>query len=330
MAGDTEERRGLGSMVQATGVDSDAPLWCSGHENADRWMLRAPGAGRPVTVFVLADPRADERAVAEGSLVRAAFQIIAEALWMETDANVRTTAFIHREERRMLVPAGTIDGVRVIRYLLEDRYPRPIAAWGAAALDVGADGFTLKLLHPDEDEECWSLTAPLAELCGQLVQFLASAGAGCERRDPPSWYVRPAGEEVVPYARLLDALLLQKLADRRNDFVRVDAGEQRAFCDLAIEIAEEHEQPMIHLAALNVAHFAARAGEVRHLGRWRKLLERHLAEPPFEQLSPSFLRSFGRPDAALERARELRRGAGAGYRHAWSPYAEWLDRFLAA
>lgn len=252
--------------IEATGAVLDAPLWTFGTEDL-RERIYPPRRGDAATLLIadVDDPHGKSRETP--AWVDSAALLLVEALWARSDVYAAAAVFVDLENRKLIEPTGALRDYSDFAGTVESCDPTPVAVWGAAGEDLDRDGVTLKLRKPGE-ERTYTIAGPLDELVDMLIGW-------CERHDlgaaiePPAWYRMPEAGALDAYARHLDYLLLQVLADSENgalaplDFHADIVGN-------ALEGREAHAgdaAAFTRLAATS-AIYAARAGK---LGLERRL-----------------------------------------------------------
>jgi hypothetical protein len=310
-----------------TGAPFPWPLWVFGMEDAETWLLPPRADDRaPVVIIDITDPHdatADER---REKLVDMAAFLLAEHLWVRTDAAASPAVLIHTETSRLLQPVGELADFEGLLPFIRDLDREPVVAWGAALDDLDREGIQLKLRVPGDDVER-SLAGPLGELTEMLIDWLVRRDL-CRPTLTPPWWVAPTGDNVLAYATVLHDLQLQILADRKNEAIgRLDADVHEGFCERALEVAREHGAacPQLKLIAAVIAVYAARADRLP--GRLRSqtvelvLAERDEGSAMF-RLSPHLLRQLGDTLAAHSRSTTLERDADVDY-------LAWLRKIAA-
>lgn len=305
----------------STGAPLEGPLWTFGLKKADTWLLPPRGAGLvPLVVVDLLDAHAAASPGDREAIVDSAAHLVSEALWMQTDIPASSVVWVDLKARRVVeVRSGTITHEKLAP-LLRSLDPAPIAVWGEGGRDLAGDGITLKVRIPGDPAER-SFSGPLDEVTATLVGWLVGRGL-CRRIAPPRWYAAPSAALLPTYARMLDNLQLQILADDKNKALPPIAAEiHHGFCDMAFEALEASPQAkQLAVLAAVTARYARRAGGLDEPRRRRALALLASAtdpEHPLTRLAPRLLAELGEPAAAQQRRQSLAIGASG-------EYAAWL------
>lgn len=310
------------AALSGTGAPFSWPLWLFGMENAERWLLPPRDEAQPPVVIVdITDPHDATADDAREMLVDMAAFLLAEHLWLRTDAAASAAVLIHTETGRLLQPVGELADWEGLRPFVDALERAPVLAWGAALADLEREGIQLKLRLPGDDTER-ALAGPLPELTEMLIDWLVRRGL-CQRLDPPAWWVAPTPRLRTTYATALHDLQLQILADHENEAIGpLDADLHAGFVERALEAAREHGDacPQLRLIAAVTAVYAARADRLPAPLRSRAvelvLAERDESTAVF-RLSPHLLRQLGDTLAAHSRSTAFGREDD-------DAYAAWL------
>jgi len=306
-----------------TGAPIPWPLWIFGLQDAEAWLLppRREDA-LPLAIVDLCDPYEDGSTPEREAVVDSAAYWLAERVWIQTDLPVSAAVFVAEAQRKVMQPTGSMFEYDALVPFLTTLEPFPAVARGEAGEDLDTDGLTLKLRLPDDPAER-TLTAPVGELPGMLIDWLVRKGL-CQRIEPPAWYAAPGPELLADYARALDNLQLQVIADKNNRFIeRQEAEAHERYVEHAFAMLERHPDAgaQVLLLAAGTAHYAERDGRLGLVQRQQALdLINGVTDPehPLYRISPLLLHVHREPVRAASRRKALRdRAEGA--------YAEWLD-----
>ena len=316
-ASDDDERPSM------TGAPIPWPLWIFGLQDAEAWLLPPRReAALPLVIVDLCDPFDEGSTPEREAVIDSAAYLLAERIWLHTDLPVSAAVFVSETQRKVLQPTGGMFEYDALMPFLTTLDPFPATARGEAGEDLDTDGLTLKLRMPGDEAER-TLSAPVGELPEMLIDWLVRKEL-CRRIEPPSWYAAPDRALLADYARALDNLQLQVIADRKNRFIgRHSAKAHKGFVahvqQMLAQYPEAGEQ--LKLLALTTAHYAQRDGRLELTQRqWAAALVEAVHDPahPVYRLSPLLLHQFGEPARASSRRMNLRtRAEGA--------YAKWLD-----
>jgi len=313
---------GEAQEVSATGAPIECPLWLYGQESPDEWFLSPRAEGAPLLIMDISDPFCDMGDRDRDASADLLNFFIAEAFWFETDMPTRAAIWVDTDFKRLVQPTWPLKEFDEFGPFLDALDFTPAVMWGEAGRDLEGEGITMRIRLP-EDGNQRSLTVPMGELVDTLIDWMVRRGR-CARLKPPAWYRRPAASWRASYARALDSLTLQILADRKNRFLgELDGDFHNGFVDLCFDWVEAHAEAgaQLSLAALAAALYAHRAGKLDGKNRERALaLLRGAADSshPAHLLSPYMLRQLGDYVAASNRVRALRPGAQG-------VFARWLD-----
>jgi hypothetical protein len=312
--------------LSGTGAPFERPLWLFGTEGAEKWLLRPRRATSPPLVIVdFTDPH-DATAGEDRELtVDLAAFLLAEELWLTTDASVAAAALVEVEKRKVLQLVGPHRTWAELEPFVNSLDPRPIVAWGSALPDLAREGIRLSIRHPADEVER-TMSGPLAELPDMLIDWLERRQAAA-RTPPPAWWRSPPPGLVAAYCRGLHDLELQILADASNAALDpLDADVHATCLTRALDVADAHgdECPMLRVVAVTIAHYAARANRLPPPARHRAVGFVRAAAPgsPLFALAPLLLRRLGEPLEATARAQAAERDASPAHR-------EWLERIAS-
>jgi len=312
----------LESRLQSA-AEFDAPLWLFGTKSSEEWLLpRSPGRRR-VVVVDFSDPHEGSGDKERDWLVDNAAFLLAETLWMRTDAPATSAVIVSLPLKKIVAPSDALAPYEKLSGLTNSFKEPAVVAWGAANGDIAREGLTMKVRVSDETDER-SFTAPYAELEKTLIDWLVGRGL-CARKDPPAWYAPPKAEQLPLWAIVHHNLQLQTLADAKNGVLEpLDADFQDDLVDYALDAVDQLEGAgeQVKLAAIACAVYARRANALKEERR-TKILEivAGLEHPDLVRLSPRFYVALGEP------ARADAVTNGDAYRTATDePYAAWLGK----
>ena len=283
-----------------TGAELDAPLWLFGTKSSEEWLLpREPGRRR-VVVVDFSDPHEGSGDKQRDWLVDNAAFLLAETLWMRTDAPVTAAVIVSLPLKKIISPHDALAAYENLSGLTNSFKEPAVVAWGAANRDIAREGLTMKVRVSDERDER-SFTAPYAELEKTLIDWLVGRGL-CARKDPPAWYAQPKPEHLPLWAMVHHNLQLQALADANNGVLAPLAADfHDDMVDYALDAVEQFEGAgeQVKLAAIASAFYARRAGALKEERR-AKILElvEGLKHPDLVRLSPRFYVTLGEPARA--------------------------------
>lgn len=311
-----------------TGAEFDAPLWLFGTKSSEEWLLpREPGRKR-VVVVDFSDPHKDSGDKERDWLVDNAAFLLAETLWMRTDAAATAAVIVSLPLKKIISPQDDLAQYEKLSGLTNSFKEPAVVAWGAANRDIAREGLTMKVRVSDETDER-SFTAPYAELEKTLIDWLVGRGL-CARRDPPAWYAQPKAEQLPLWAIVHHNLQLQTLADAKNGVLApLDADFQDDMVDYALDAVEQFEGAgeQVKLAAIACAVYARRANALKEERR-AKILEivASLSHPDLVRLSPRFYIALGEP----ARADAVKTDGDAYRAPADEAYRSWLLKIREA
>ena len=318
----------LESMSQ-TGAEFDAPLWLFGTKSSEEWLLpREPGRKR-VVVVDFSDPHKDSGDKDRDWLVDNAAFLLAETLWMRTDAPATAAVIVSLPLKKIISPHD--DAIAPYENLsgLTSSFKEPaVVAWGAGNKDIAREGLTMKVRVSDETDER-SFTAPYLELEKTLIDWLVGRGL-CARKDPPAWYAPPKTEQLPLWAIVHHNLQLQTLADAKNHVLEPLAPDfQDDMVDYGLDAVEQLEGAgeQVKLAAIASAVYARRANALKEERRTKILdIVAGLKHPDLVRLSPRFYVALGEPARA-----DAVKTDGDAYRTADdAAYRQWLEKIHEA
>jgi hypothetical protein len=312
------------SAPSLTGAPLTGPLWTFGLKNADAWLLPPRGATLvPLVMVDLADPHAADEPGEREAIVDSAAHLVSEALWTQTDIPASSVVWVDVTAHRVVeVGVGSISHEKLEPFLRSlDR--APIAVWGEGGRDLASDGITLKVRLPGDPAER-TFSGPLAEVIETLIGWLVGRKL-CQRVVAPRWYAAPTDDLLPLYARMLDNLQLQILADDTNKAIpRLSPESYHACLDQAFAAITKFPRAgrQLALIAAVTARFVRRA-ECLDEPRRRRALALITgvsdADDPLTRLAPRLLAELGEQAAALQRRQALAIGASG-------EYAGWLQR----
>jgi len=317
--------RAAPSLAEAplqTGAEFDAPLWLFGTKSSESWLLPREPARKRVVVVDFSDPYAGSGDKERDWLVDNAAFLLAETLWMRTDAPATAAVIVSLPLKKIISPHDALAPWENLSGLTGSFKEPAVVAWGAANRDVAREGLTMKVRVSDETDER-SFTAPYAELEKTLIDWLVGRGL-CGRTDPPAWYAPPKPAQLPLWAIVHHNLQLQTLADAKNGVLApLDADFQDDLVDYALDAVEQLEGAgeQVKLAAIACAVYARRAGALKEERR-TKILEivAGLSAPDLVRLSPRFYHALGEP----ARADAVRTDGDAYRASSTEAYRAWL------
>ena len=301
-------------------------MWLFGTEGAERWVFppRRDG-GLSVWIVDLSDPYTDfpggeEREAGSGG-AGAGSLVITELMWALGDLPAADVAMLVTDQRRVFTLTAEDVSFDDVAPVLEDSDAEHIAlAWGVAD-DPTAPTLRLSVRVPGELVDL-EIAGTVPVVTARLLGLLESEGR-LKALDPPPWYLAPAEEDLPLYARLLDNLHLQVVADESNGFIPpLDPELHGTFVDRARAAWLERPNGGAQwgvLAAI-AAVYAQRANGLGDERRRRAAEDVLAAEQgtPLARLAPHLLTILDERGRAIWTWDRLRPGAEG-------PYAEWLD-----
>lgn len=325
VGGQTRREEGEAGDVplEVTGGELDCPVWLFGTEGAERWVFppRRPG-GIPVTIVDLSDPWADGGGGEErDAVIDGGSLVIAELLWALGDLQVSDMALLALSRRRVFTSTAESVSFEDVAPVLEgeDR-SRTAVAWGVA---VGPDDARVRLgLRLPDSAVDLEIEGTIPEVAARMLGVLEEEGL-LTALDPPPWYRAPAEVDLPLYARLLDNLHLQIVADETNELTRpLPAETHREYVERARDASSgrpEEGAQWSTIAAITALH-AHRAGALSDVQRLRAVADVLEADDdhPLARLAPHLLAALGEGHRARRAWRELRETADGAF-------AEWLD-----
>ncbi len=309
--------------IQTTGATLDCPVWLFGTEGAERWVFPPRREdGLAVWIVDLSDPYTDRGGGEErDAVIDGASLVITELLWALGDLPAADVAMLVTEQRRVFTSTAAEVSYEDVAPVLEGSDASRIAlAWGVAASPEDA---TLRLgLRVPEALVDLEIGGTVPEVTARLLGLLESEGR-LRALDPPAWYLAPAEDELPLYARLLDNLHLQVVADPTNAFLApLDPDAHRDIVERARAAWQERPRAGGQWAVLAAitAVYAHRAGGLEEAQRARTVEDVLAAEQgtPLARLAPHLLAVLGERGRAIWTWNRLRPGADG-------PYADWLD-----
>jgi hypothetical protein len=311
------------NTVAATGATLDSPVWLFGTEGAERWVFppRRDG-GLAVWIVDLSDPFTDgpggedREAVIDGASL-----VITELLWALGDLPAADVAMLVTDQRRVFTStAAEVSFDDVAPVLAASDASRIALAWGVADSPVDPS-LRLGLRVPEMAVDL-EISGTVPVVAARLLGLLESEGR-LTSLDPPAWYLAPTEDELPLYARLLDNLHLQVVADETNGFLDpLDPELHSSFVESArgawLDRADGGAQWGVVAAVTAV--YAHRAGTLTSEQRWRTVADiaGADAEHPLARLAPHLLAVLGERSRAVRAWDQLRRDAEGSY-------ADWLD-----
>jgi hypothetical protein len=309
--------------IQTTGATLDCPVWLFGTEGAERWVFppRRDG-GLTVWIVDLSDPYTDFPGGEErGAVIDGASLVITELMWALGDLPAADVAMLVTDRRRVFTLTAEDVSFDDVAPVLEGSDADRIAlAWGVAD-DPAAPTLRLSVRVPGAAVDL-EIAGTVPVVTARLLGLLENEGR-LTALDPPSWYLAPAEEDLPVYARLMDDLHLQVIADENNGFIPPLAAELHGdLVDRARSAWQERPGGGAQWAVLAAitAMYAQRANGLGDEQRRRTVEDVLAAEPgtPLARLAPHLLTVLDERGRAIWTWGRLRPGAEGSY-------AEWLD-----
>jgi hypothetical protein len=283
-----------------TAAEFDAPMWLFGSKSAESWLLPREPARKRVVVVDFSDPFEKSGTKERDWLVDNAAFLLAETLWMRTDAPATAAVIVSRPLKKIISPHDALAPWENLSGLTDSFKEPAVVAWGTANRDIDREGLTMKVRISDEKDER-SFTAPYAELEKTLLDWLVGREL-CARVAPPAWYAPPKPEQLSLWAIVHHNIQLQALADAKNGVLApLDADFHDDMVDYALDAVAvlEGAGEQVKLAAIVCAMYAKRAGALKEERRTKILeLVASLSHPDLVRLSRRYYHALGEPARA--------------------------------